>query len=53
MVEPVTILTGIALVKKSVDFIKTNIDTIQDIGDIKGRVDKALNGQQQVNKERD
>jgi hypothetical protein len=53
MVEPVTILTGIALVKKSVDFIKGNIGTVQDIGDIIGHVDKALNGQQQVIKERD
>ena len=40
MVEPVTaVLTGIALVKKSVDFIKTNIGTLQDIGDIIGHVD--------------
>ena len=54
MVEPVTaVLTGIALVKKSVDFIKTNINTAQDIGDIMGHVDKALNGQQQVIKDRD
>ena len=53
MVEPVTILTGIALVKKSVDFIKTNIGTVQDIGDIIGHVDKALTGQQQVIKDRD
>jgi len=54
MVEPVTaVLTGIALVKKSVDFIKTNISTAQDIGDIIGHVDKALNGQQEVIKARD
>lgn len=54
MVEPVTaVLTGIALVKKSVDFIKTNIATIQDIGDLVGHVDKALNGQQQVIKARE
>ena len=53
MVETVTILTGIALVKKSVDFIKTNIATIQDIGDLVGHVDKALNGQQQVIKARE
>ena len=54
MVEPVTaVLTGIALVKKSVDFIKTNIATIQDVGDIISHVDKALNGQQQVIKQRD
>ena len=32
MVEPVTaVLTGIALVKKSVDFIKQNIDTIYNM----------------------
>ena len=54
MVEPVTaVLTGIALVKKSVDFIKTNIATAQDVGDIIGHVDKALNGQQQIIKDRD
>tara|TARA_R100000353_G_scaffold42995_1_gene34308 strand:- start:2571 stop:3194 length:624 start_codon:yes stop_codon:yes gene_type:complete len=54
MVEPVTaVLTGIALVKKSVDFIKTNIATAQDVGDIIGHVDKALNGQQEVIKARD
>ena len=54
MVEPVTaVLTGIALVKKSVDFIKSNISTAQDIGDIIGHVDKALNGQQDVIKKRD
>jgi len=53
MVEPVTILTGIALVKKSVDFIKGNIGTVQDIGDIIGHVDKALSGQQDVLKARD
>jgi len=54
MVEPVTaVLTGIALVKKSVDFIKSNISTAQDIGDIIGHVDKALNGQQEVIKARD
>ena len=53
MGEPATILTGIALVKKSVDFIKSNISTAQDIGDIIGHVDNALNGQQQAIKERE
>jgi len=54
MVEPVTaILSGIALVKKSVDFVKSNISTCQDIGDIIGHVDDALNGQQQTIKERE
>ena len=54
MVEPVTaVLTGIALVKKSVDFIKSNISTAQDIGDIISHVDNALNGQQEVIKKRE
>jgi len=54
MVEPVTaVLTGIALVKKSVDFIKTNIATAQDIGSLVGHVDDALNGQQEVLKIRE
>jgi len=54
MVEPVTaILSGIALVKKSVDFVKSNISTCQDIGELIGHVDDALNGQQQTIKERD
>ena len=54
MPEPITTaLAGIALVKKSVDFIKDQIQTCNDIGDIIGHVDKALNGQQQVIKERD
>ena len=54
MAEPVTaILTGIALVKKSVDFIKSNISTAQDIGEIFEHVDNALNGQQQAIKERE
>ena len=54
MVEPVTAaLTGIALVKKSVDFIKSNIQTCQDIGQIFGHIDAALNGQQECIKVRD
>ncbi len=54
MVEPVSaVLTGISLVKASVDFIKSNISTAQDIGDIIGHVDNALNGQQQTIKERE
>ena len=54
MVEPVTaVLTGIALVKKSVDFIKQNIQTCNDIGDIIGHIDKAMTGEQQVIKARE
>ena len=53
MVEPVTAaLAGIALVKKSVDFIKENIQTCQDIGQIIGHVENAMAGEQQVIKER-
>ena len=44
------ILAGIALVKSSVDFIKSNIDTCKDIGDIGGAIDGLLRGQQEVNK---
>ena len=53
MVDPVSILTGIALVKKSVDFIKSNIATAQDIGDVVGHVEKAFEGQKQVIKARE
>ena len=54
MVEPVSaVLTGIALVKKSVDFIKQNIQTCNDIGDIIDHIDKAMMGEQQVIKARD
>ena len=54
MVEPVTaVLTGIALVKKSVDFVKQQIQTCNAIGDIIGHIDKAMTGEQQVIKARD
>ena len=51
--EPVsTALAGIALVHQSVEFIKRNINTAQDISQIFDMVDNALNGQQQINKDR-
>ena len=51
--EPVsTALAGLALVQQSVEFIKKNINTAQDISEIFDMVDNALNGQQQINKER-
>ena len=54
MVEPIsTALAGLALVKKSVDFIKSNISTAKDIGDIINHVDAAMNAEQQIIKERD
>ena len=52
--EPVTTaLAGIALVKKSVDFIKENIQTWQDIGQLIGHVENAMVGEQQIIKARD
>ena len=54
MVEPVTtILTGIALVTKSVEFIKSNIQTAQDIGQFVGAIDDAFKGEKQCIKARE
>ena len=44
------ILAGMALVRSSVDFIKGNIDTCKDIGDVGGAIDKLLKGKDEVNK---
>jgi len=44
------ILTGIALVKKSVDFIKENISTVQDIKGIAKQIDGFFLGEEQMNK---
>ena len=44
------ILTGIALVKKSVDFIKENISTVQDIQGIAKQIDGFFLGEEQMNK---
>ncbi len=47
--EPIsTALAGISLVKASVDFIKSNISTAQDIGQIAGQIDALFTGQKQV-----
>jgi hypothetical protein len=57
MVDPVTagaaVLSGIKLVKQSVNFVKEQIQTCNDIGDIMGHIDKAMMGEQQVIKARD
>ena len=54
MVEPVTtVLTGIALVTKSVEFIKSNIQTAQDIGQFVGAIDDAFKGEKQCIKARE
>jgi hypothetical protein len=45
-------LAGIALVQKSVDFIKSNINTANDIKDIAGAIDGLFAGEKQVQQER-
>ncbi len=53
MVEPISAaLTGIALVQKSVDFIKSNIATANDIKDIAGALDGLFAGEKQIQSER-
>jgi len=44
------ILAGISLVKKSVDFIKENISTVQDIQGIAKQIDGFFLGEEQMNK---
>ena len=46
------ILAGIALVKASVDFVKGNINTAKDIGEIAGQISAALSGQRDCAKAR-
>jgi len=38
------IVTGIQLVKQSVDFIKSSISTAKDVNDIVGAIDNLLDG---------
>jgi hypothetical protein len=46
------ILAGISLVKASVDFIKSNINTAKDIGEIAGAVDGLFRGQDEIDKKK-
>ena len=46
------IVAGIALVKSSVDFIKSNIDTCKDISEIAGHIDNLLDAEKEVQKKR-
>ena len=51
--EPIsTTLAGIALVQKSVEFIKSNISTVNDIKDIASAVDGMFAGEQQIQQKR-
>tara|TARA_A100001388_G_scaffold270600_1_gene248299 strand:+ start:459 stop:935 length:477 start_codon:yes stop_codon:yes gene_type:complete len=45
-------LAGMALVQKSVEFIKSNISTAQDISQIAGAIDGLFDGQKQINQKR-
>ena len=57
MGDPVTagaaVLSGIKLVKQSVDFVKQQIQTCNDISELVGHIDKAMMGEQQIIKARD
>ena len=46
------VLTGIALVQKSVEFIKSNINTAKDIGSIAGQIDDLFRGEKEVQQAR-
>ena len=46
------VLTGISLVKASVDFIKSNINTANDISQIAKQIDDLFLGENQVQKDR-
>jgi hypothetical protein len=51
--DPLTTgLAGIALVQKSVEFIKSNIDTANDISQIAGAVEGLFAGEKQLQQER-
>lgn len=51
--EPIAAtLAGIALVQKSVEFIKSNISTAKDIGEIAGAIDSLFTGEKQVQEAR-
>ena len=42
------VLTGIALVKQATDFIKSNIDTVKDIGEIGDTIENLFIGEEPV-----
>lgn len=46
------VMTGIALVKQSVDFIKSNLDTVNDIKEIGDQIENLFIGEEQVQKAR-
>ena len=46
----IEIMAGISLVKASVDFIKSNLDTCKDISEIGSAIDGLLRGKDEVDK---
>jgi hypothetical protein len=46
------VLTGIALVQQSVKFIKDNISTVQDIGQIATQIDDLFRGEKEAQQAR-
>ena len=46
------VLTGIALVQQSVKFIKENISTVQDIGQIASQIDDLFRGEKEAQQAR-
>ena len=46
------VLTGIGLVQKSVEFIKSNISTVQDISQIAGQIDDLFRGEKEAQQAR-
>ena len=46
------VLTGIALVKQATDFIKSNIDTVKDIGEINDTIEDLFKGEEECQKAR-
>lgn len=51
--EPVsTVLTGLALARQAISFVKENLDSLDDAAEIAGRVGQILEGHHQYNKKR-
>lgn len=46
------VLTGIALVKQATDFIKSNIDTVKDIGEIGDTIEDLFKGEEECQRAR-
>ncbi len=53
MVEPVTtVLTGLALARQGIDFLKTNMDSLQDASELSAQIASIFKGQDEFNKAR-